>query len=126
MRPDNSARREEHSGQHEEGSREPPGEVQDEELPSRETRAAGPVEHSWKKIRKMLLRPDGPGGDDHDEEEQISPTEEETKTQAGFAEKDREQTNACEIEKAFQTLARQAKPAQSQTPANQARRNRRR
>ena len=54
----------------------------------------------------MLLRPDGPGRDDRDEEEQISPTEEETKTQAGFAEKDREQNeNACEIEKAFQTLA---------------------
>src|SRR5450755_2492688 len=106
MRPEDSARRKKQSGQHQDGGRKPPYEVQDKKLPSRQAGIARPAKQSGKKSRKTLFRPDVPGSDDHNEKEQISPMQEEAKTQASFPKENREENaNAREIAETFHAFA---------------------
>src|ERR1700704_4498717 len=97
--------------------------MQDKKVPARQAGIAEPAEGPEKKSRKIFFRPDEPGGDDGEEKKQVSPMQEEAKTQARLPKKNRkENANAREIKKTFQTFAQageagaEPKPAEPRAP----------
>src|SRR5205807_3792264 len=85
MRPDDSARGEKQSGQHEEPRRKPPREMQGGKLPCRQVAPARAAQRVQKKSRKTIFRPDEPRRDEKEKGDKIRPMEKKPETETGFA-----------------------------------------